>query len=159
MQAQPDTCLYCGGPLPHSVRLILYCCEAHRRKAQDVRRKKERAEAKARKRQAGQLMRDPFNRNDLSEYDREVLFGNCLLDAAPLIGPGDREETLAKRAIRREETRKTKTRPQGKPKQKTQPRRPQAKARQLSLLDLPPVPEQKPLVQGRGWKKNWLTLC
>ena len=159
MQAQPETCLYCGGPLPRSVRLILYCCKAHRRKAQDERRKQERAEAKLRKRQGGQLMRDMYARNDLGEYEREVVFSNCLLDAAPLIGPGDREETLAKRARRCEEARKQKTRPLGKVEKKTPPRRTQAKARQLSLLDLPPLPETKPLAKGRGWKKHWLTLC
>ena len=157
MQAQPDSCLYCGGPLPRSVRLILYCCEAHRRKAQDVRRKEERAEAKARKKQGGQLMRDVYARNDLGEYDRETLFANCLLDAVPLVGPGDREETLAKRAARRsQEARKTKRRPKG----KARPQKPRkTKPRQLSLLDLKPEPKKESLVKARGWKKNWLTLC
>lgn len=157
MQAQPETCLYCGGPLPRSVRLILYCCEAHRRKAQDARRKRERAEAKQAKRRAAGLMRDPYNRNDLCEYDRETLFSNCLLDAAPLISPGDKEETLAKRAARRsQEARKTKRRPKTKARIQ-KPRK--TKPRQLSLLDLKPEPKKESLVKARGWKKNWLTLC
>lgn len=160
---QPETCLWCGGPLPDSPRVILYCCEKHRRKAQDARRKQERAEARMARRRAAGLMRDPFARHDLDEYSRQAMFANAPLDAAPQIGPGDREETLAKRAARRAPragagARKTRMQPGrkgcAKKARKTRPR-------QLSLLDLPTekVKQPEPLVKGRGWKKNWLTLC
>jgi hypothetical protein len=101
-------------------------------------------------------MPDHFARHDLGEYERETLFGNALLDAAPIVGPGDREETLKKRAVRRARTEKTKIRKTGKGKAKTPPT---SRPVQLSLLSLPPLPKAEPLVRGRGWKKNWLTLC
>ncbi|WP_458400050.1 hypothetical protein [Mailhella sp.] len=157
MDARPGTCLYCGAPLEPSHRVVLYCCEKHRRKAQDARRKRERAEARAARRRAAGLMRDPYARSDLDPYTAEQLFANAPLDAAPIIGPGDREETLAKRAARRgPERRKAKTRPKGRARRKT-PRK--AKPRQLSLLELPAEKKAESLVKRRGWKKNWLTLC
>lgn len=156
MDARPGTCLYCGGPLEPSHRVVLYCCEKHRRKAQDARRKRERAEARKRKREGFTLMRDPFARRDHDAYTEEQLFANAPLDAAPIIGPGDKEETLAKRAARRsQEARKTKRR-----KTKARIQKPRkTKPGQLSLLDLKPEPKKESLVKVRGWKKNWLTLC
>lgn len=149
-------CLYCGGPLPTGPKPRIFCRDKCRRKYQDARRKNERAEARAARRRAACLMPDHFARHDLGEYDRETLFANALLDAAPIIGPGDREETMKKRAVRRPQVVKPKTRQTGKGKAETPLR---SRPVQFSLLDLPPVPEKKPLVRGRGWKKNWLTLC
>jgi hypothetical protein len=149
-------CLYCGGPLPTGPKPRIFCRDKCRRKYQDARRKLERAEARAAKCRAARLMPDHFARHDLGEYERETLFGNALLDAAPIVGPGDREETLKKRAVRRAQTEKTKIRHEGKGKAKTPPT---DRPVQLSLLTLPPLSKAEPLVRGRGWKKNWLTLC
>ena len=149
-------CPYCGGPLPAGPKPRIFCRERCRRKWQDARRRQEREEERSRRKREPRLIADAYARNDLGEYEREAIFANCLIDAAPVIGPGDREETLKKRAARRPQATKQKTRQTGKAKT---PKAARGRTVQLSLLALPALPEPAPLVRGRGWKKNWLTLC
>lgn len=153
-------CLWCRGPLPEGPKPRIFCRDACRRKYQDARRMAERAEERERKGRAAGLMADFFARNDLDEYQRETVFANALMDAAPIIGPGDREETLKKRAVRRPQAEKPNMRHEGKGKTKNEPSAtPATKTAWLSLLDLPDEPQAEPWVKPRGWKKNWLTLC
>lgn len=76
-------CRYCQKPLPEgcSSRRI-YCCEKHRRQAQDERRKDERAEAREIKKNE-KPMTDPWSRNDLDDWTIEQIYKNALLDPLP----------------------------------------------------------------------------
>lgn len=133
-------CRYCGGPIPRGPRPRHYCCARCRRQYQDARRRDERAEARLLKEELARPFVDPWSRHDLDDYTEEEIWANALMGAAPVVLPGDREETMAKR------TAPPPTRPKPRPVQ------------WLSMLDAPAEEKSKPK-QGRGWKKSWLTLC
>ena len=77
------TCEQCGAPFISRNSRMVYCCDACRRTAQNERRKKKKAMARALRNGSIGPWVDPWARQGLSEDDEHTIWGNALLDPLP----------------------------------------------------------------------------